>query len=120
MMLSKSRVVMPPSVALPIVAAFLILAAGQSAPQAAEKTVTHAYVVPADDGYGLTECLALGGECAHVVADAWCESHGHAHSVALGTAEDVTGALAAQPVAVKIEGDEDLPVAASYVVTCGE
>ena len=109
-----------PRILLPLLACALLAAAGRSAPQAAQSIATHAYVVPVDEGYGLTECLTSGGECARVVADAWCESHGHAHSVSLGKAEDVTGALAAQPASVSVQSDEDLPAAESYVVTCGE
>ena len=110
-----------PRILLPLLACALFAATARNGLQAAESFATHAYVVPADEGYGLTECLTSGGECARVVADAWCESHGHAQSVSLGKADDVTGALVvANYAAAGVRSDEDLPAAASYVVTCGE
>ena len=98
-----------PRIALPLLAGLLVFAAGRNAPQAAE---AQAYTIPADEGYGLTECLSQGGDCARVVADAWCESHGHAHAIALGKAEDVTGSVSEAKTEAALEG--------SYVVTCGE
>jgi len=45
----------------------------------------HAYVVASNDGYGLEECLSdAGGACGQVVADAWCEAHGHGAAVSFG------------------------------------
>jgi hypothetical protein len=53
------------------------------------------FLVPANDGYGVGNCLASGGDCGQLVADAWCEAHGFARAASFGptSAEDVTGAL---------------------------
>ena len=53
----------------------------------------HSFIVAANDGYGVQDCLGEGGECGHVVADAWCEAHGHGAALAFGRADDVTGAI---------------------------
>jgi hypothetical protein len=45
---------------------------------------THAYVVAANDGYGVEDCLSGSNECGQVVADAWCEAHGHAAAISFG------------------------------------
>lgn len=96
-----------------------VAASGRGSAHAEEPPAAQMYLIPADEGYGLTECLALGGDCARVVADAWCEAHGHAHAVALGKAEDVTGAVI--PAAASA-GDSQpaAPAAGAYLVTCGE
>ena len=51
---------------------------------AARAGETHEYEIAANDGYGLEDCLSGGGECGRVVADAWCEAHGHGHALAFG------------------------------------
>ena len=73
------------------------------------------FVVPPSDGYGVAECMKPGQECGQVIADAWCESHGHAHATAFGLAEDVTGTIraAAGPATPTI-------VPGSIIIHCGE
>ena len=44
----------------------------------------HVYTIAGDDGYGLTDCLAQGGDCGKVVADAFCEAHGNGEAIAFG------------------------------------
>ena len=61
----------------------------------------HSFLIAANDGYGVQDCLGEGGECGRVVADAWCEAHGHGAALAFGRAHDVADAE-------------------SYVVTCGD
>src|SRR3954453_6021436 len=53
------------------------------------------FVISANDGYGLGDCLASGNECGKIVANAWCEAQGFrtAASFGLAQAEDVTGAI---------------------------
>ncbi len=60
---------------------------------AAEADAT--FLVPANDGYGVGECLASGGECGRVIADAWCETQGFRRAVAFGPnpADDRTGSI---------------------------
>ena len=104
-----------PRLLLPLLAGLLALAVTRTAPQAAEiKPAAKIYVMPEDDGYGLTECISQGGACARIVADAWCEAHGHAQAISFGPAEDATGAIA-ETASVKTVAQKG-----SYLVTCGE
>lgn len=67
--------------------------AASSRAAAAQET----FVIPANDGYGVADCLANGSECGRVVANAWCEAQGYglASSFGLVAAEDVTGSTSA-------------------------
>ena len=71
-------------------------------------------VVPADDGYGMDECLAEGGPCAKLIADSWCQVNGMRTSVGYIAADitDVTASLSQ-----KTTGMVPRP---SYIVTCAE
>jgi len=71
---------------------------------------TRTFVIPADDGYGVKDCLGKHQACAKVVASAWCEAHGLSGPLAYGRAEDMTGAIAAQQPA-KLDPD-------AFIVTC--
>jgi hypothetical protein len=51
------------------------------------------FQVPAADGYGVGDCLAAGGECGRLVADAWCETHGYARAVEYGATRPQEGAV---------------------------
>jgi hypothetical protein len=53
------------------------------------------FLVSADDGYGLGDCLTSGGECGQVVANAWCETQGFARAVTFGLVKpsDITGSI---------------------------
>jgi len=86
----------------------VILGAGPlSGAQAGE---THPLVIAANDGYGVEDCLAESGDCGQVVADAWCEAHGHGAAVSYGPASRFTGLVATKIAATS----ED------YVVNCGD
>ena len=52
------------------------------APRGAAANAT--FLVPAEDGYGVGNCLAAGGECARLVANSWCETQGFARAVRFG------------------------------------
>jgi hypothetical protein len=96
---------------LPI-AALCVLAAGLSRlPVRAESAAT--FVIPANDGYGLGECITAGKPCGRIVADAWCEAHGQGPARAFGRAEDITASIAS--VSVK-----EQPTPGSIIVSCGE
>ena len=69
---------------------------------------THALVIAANDGYGVQDCLAEAGECGQIVANAWCEAHGHGAAVSFGPASRFAGVVATKIVAT----DEN------YVVNC--
>ena len=71
---------------------------------------THALVIAANDGYGVQDCLAEAGECGQIVADAWCEAHGHGAAVSFGPASRFAGV-----VATKIAATEE-----NYVVNCAD
>jgi hypothetical protein len=49
-------------------------------------------------------------ECGKIVADSWCEAHGHGPAVGFGAADDVTGAISASSTASR----------AAAMVTCSE
>jgi hypothetical protein len=69
------------------------------------------FIIAATDGYGVEDCLAERGECGRVVADAWCEAHGHGESISYGPADDVTNAIGA--AATHATGTP-------YVVSCSD
>jgi hypothetical protein len=81
--------------------------AGQS-----QAATAHAFIVSATDGYGVQDCLGNGDECGRIVADAWCEAHGHGAAITYGRAEDVTGAISLASASDKTR--------APYVITCSE
>lgn len=55
----------------------------------------HSVVIPANDGYGLAECLAEGAACGRIVADAWCEAQGYGKADTFGPADpaEVTSSI---------------------------
>ena len=59
--------------------------------QAAPAGQAHAFTVAANDGYGLQDCLGEGGECGHVVADAWCTAEGRGAALSYGRAPGAAG-----------------------------
>jgi hypothetical protein len=77
--------------------------------QAAE--AGNSFVVVAADGYGVEDCLAEGEERGRVVADAWCEAHGHGLAISFGLVDDVTGAIATKVAAKKPRNP--------YIIRCG-
>jgi hypothetical protein len=91
---------------LVVVSVFLGLFATARAPAAA---ASRDYEIAANDGYGLSDCLAPGSECGQTVADAWCEAHGRGHALAYGLRSDVEGR------ATPVSATDD-----SYVIRCGD
>jgi len=75
----------------------VLIGVGESGGARAEES--HAYVIAADDGYGLSECLADSGECGQVVADAWCEAHGHGSAQSYGPQSRFVGVVKISTVA---------------------
>jgi hypothetical protein len=72
------------------------------------------FLIPANDGYGVADCLSTKSECGKIVADAWCEAQGFARATAFGVAarEDFTGSLSKpSPVALA-----EQPLS----ITCGD
>jgi hypothetical protein len=63
-------------------------------PTSATAGETHAFVIAANDGYGVEDCLAGSSECGQVVADAWCEAHGHGSAISFGLQSAFSGGAA--------------------------
>ncbi|WP_112663046.1 hypothetical protein [Microvirga flavescens] len=53
------------------------------------------FILPADDGYGIAECMSSDLACGHVVADSWCEAQGYAKAVSYREVlpEETTGSI---------------------------
>ena len=99
-----------PRLAAPLAAGLLAAAAWHGNAQAAGGP---AYVVTDQEGYGIIECLTQKSECGKIVADAWCESHGHGPAKAFGRAEDITASIAAATPRQLVTPD-------TAVVSCSE
>ena len=80
-----------------VVASSLGLILGAAAIGEAQADEARSYVIAANDGYGLADCLGEGGECGRAVADAWCAANGGGAALAFGPAAK-----------------------GAYVVTCGD
>ena len=94
------------------IASSIVLAAGLFSSSRAQEAEN--YTISGNDGYGIAECMKTGSECGRVIADSWCESHGHAHALGYEMGEDVTGALPASTVpVVKV-------AAGDVVIRCGD
>jgi len=99
-----------PRLIAPLLAGLLVSAAYHSGAQAETPSI---HVISDQEGYGVLECLTQKSDCGKIVADAWCESHGHGPARAYGPAEDVTAAIPAS--------DSRRPAAAgAAVVSCAE
>jgi hypothetical protein len=94
--------------ALPILVGLALWVGGSAVSRAADG---HSFIIAANDGYGIEDCLGEAGECGHVVADAWCAAHGHSAALSFGRADDITGTVA-------YSGPSKL--GPSYFVTCGD
>ena len=101
-----------PRLLMPLLAGLLILGLGINQPRAENLIGPHEFIIPASDGYGTSECLATQSACGKVIADAWCESHGHAHAIGYSSAADITGAL-------KVDATEPKIALDSVIVSCG-
>lgn len=66
------------------------------------------FMIVAASGYGVEDCLGEGGECGRIVADAWCEAHGHGVALKFGRS--------AQQANSKAEP----PAPSPYFITCGD
>jgi hypothetical protein len=107
--LSKHRLILRMS--LPLTAFCALAAILIRVPVKADSATT--FVIPANDGYGLGECLTGGKPCGRIVADAWCEAHGRGPARAFGRAEDITASIG--PAAMKTAATPG-----SIIVSCGE
>ncbi|MEF3365974.1 hypothetical protein V3H18_05435 [Methylocystis sp. 9N] len=78
-----------------LVAGLMICVACQTGARADADART-AYVISDQDGYGLLECLTQKADCGRIVANSWCEAHGHGAATAFGRAEDLTASTDAK------------------------
>ena len=90
---------------------FAVLLTVSLSPSLSHATET-TFVVPADDGYGMDDCLAEGKACAKLVADSWCQVKGMSLAVRYerASAEDITASLASKAVTQPAEN--------AYLITC--
>ena len=100
---------------VPLVAGLILFDAFALPSRAAES-----YTIPASDGYGIGECMQSGNDCGRVMADSWCEAHGHAHVLAYGTNEDVTGAIKASSTSGAPSAASVAAAAGDIVIRCGD
>jgi hypothetical protein len=102
---------------IPAALCFAMAAAGLTGMSSVESVASaqegRSFLIPANDGYGIADCLAQdGSSCGRIVADAWCQAHGLGKSVAFGPvdATDMTASIkSAQATGSR-----------SYTVTCAE
>jgi hypothetical protein len=71
----------------------VLISAGYACGAQAETDPSAAYVISDQEGYGLLECLTGQSDCGKVVADSWCEAHGHVAAKAFGRADDMTASI---------------------------
>lgn len=99
-----------PPIVLPLAAVLIAWAAVRGPANAAE---TRSFVIAAEDGYGITECIATRKECGRIAADAWCQGHGLGNAAAYGSADDVTGSTGVRLAS-------SAPRRGSVIITCGQ
>lgn len=64
------------------------------------------FVIPANDGYGIADCVESGSSCGKVVADAWCEAQGFRRSASIGPADvETTGSIEASRRRISVTCD---------------
>jgi hypothetical protein len=81
-----------PHILIPLIGGLFVFGVLHSAARA-EPLSEKSYIVSASDGYGVNDCIRTGDDCAKIVADAWCEAHGHGAAHKYGPAGDITGAI---------------------------
>ncbi|WP_298429256.1 hypothetical protein [Rhodoblastus sp.] len=111
-----------PRILLPLLGGLFVICALQTAARADTASVralgSNSFLLRADEGYGLNDCISSGDDCAKIVADAWCEAHGHGAARAYGRASDnITASIqksAAKSDALPAVSPDDVFIA------CGE
>ncbi len=82
-----------PHILIPLIGGLFVFGVLQSAARAEPASGAKSFIVSASDGYGVNDCIRGGEDCAKIVADAWCEAHGHGAAQKYGPAGDITGAI---------------------------
>jgi hypothetical protein len=57
-------------------------------------------LIPSNDGYGLSDCVADGKPCGKIVADAWCQANGHQSARSFGRAASISSAAVSESALV--------------------
>ena len=96
--------------AIIIVPVFLGILAGVGALSSARAAELQQFVIPANDAYGVQDCLAEGSECGQIVADAWCQAHGRGSAQSFGPQSAFIG-VGATKISTAPE---------PYVINCGQ
>ena len=96
---------------LPLVAGLSFVVAGACCRAGPPKTTSSQ---PAT-AMGSASACTQAATCGRVMADSWCEAHGHAHVLAFGTVEDVTGTMQAST-----KPDSIKAAAGDVVIRCGD
>jgi hypothetical protein len=101
------------AVVLMVIPSEQVLAVSQDKPDTSQ-TRTSSFVLPAHDGYGISECLQAGGECAQTVANSWCKTQGFHNALSYGVLsdEDITATIKASSASSSAHKP--------YQVTCGQ
>lgn len=74
--------------------AALSVAAAMTLAPSQTKAAGPTFVIPANDGYGIAECVESASPCGKVVADAWCEAQGFRRSASVGPVDvETTGSI---------------------------
>lgn len=98
-------------IAVPLLGGLLLAAAHGGGARAEE--ARKIYLLTGSDGYGVVECLTQKKNCGKIIADSWCEAHGHGPALAYGRADDVTSAIGPAQARAKIGAE-------AAVVSCGD
>ncbi len=100
-----------PGIIPPMLGCLLLFAAHPGQARAATAAAQRAvYVISDFEGYGVIDCITQRMECGQIVADSWCEAHGHGPALAYGRADDVTNSSA--------RGRLPAPKAGAAIIAC--
>ena len=105
----------PPRIVVSLCAALALSCGG-----AAQAAGRHTYMLPPNDGYGISDCFSGDRDCARVVADAWCEAHGDAGAIAYGLAADATASITPPTVSDAAASVSGASAKGMVIITCGE
>ena len=88
-----------------------IMASSGVESEARSKPAQRDFVIAGSDGYGTQDCLATGGQCGRIVADALCESKGFKASLAFRKLEsdEITGSTSTNTRAKPVD---------SFLISC--
>lgn len=108
----KLEKILWPTVIAPFLAGLLASTVLHSKAQAAPEP-RPVYVISDHEGYGVVECLTQNHDCGRIVADSWCEAHGHGPAMAYGRADDITASITPA-------GGRPAKVSGAAIITCAE